>query len=396
MNNAQVSSLAPSIDDDVRTRLDKAALKRAFKDNLFYLLGRFPEVATEHDLYMAAAYTVRDRMLDRFVASARTYRRANARTVCYLSAEFLLGPHLANNLVNLGITEVTREAATELGLDFDNTVIEQEEEPGLGNGGLGRLAACYMDSLATNGIPAIGYGIRYEFGIFDQVIEDGWQVEISDVWLRNGNPWEIARPKLRFEVPFGGHIERYEEDGRRRVRRHPELMVNGVAYDTPILGYGVANAVLLWKAEAPRSFDFQAFNTGDYYGADNFFLFGMTADQVRERRQAGYRPRDWYEGNAELRNAIDLIDSGMFSHGDTELFRPLTGNLLDADPFMVLADYQAYLDAQARVGQAWRDRGDWNRMSILNVARMGKFSSDRSIRDYCERIWHVDPVEVQV
>jgi starch phosphorylase len=229
MKNAQVSSPAPSTDEDVRTRLDKDALKRAFKDNLFYLLGRFPEVATDHDLYMAAAYTVRDRMLVRFIASARAYRDANARTVCYLSAEFLLGPHLANNLVNLGIMDVAREAATELGLDFDDTVIEQEEEPGLGNGGLGRLAACYLDSLATNGIPAIGYGIRYEFGIFDQVIEDGWQVEISDVWLRNGNPWEIARPKLRFEVPFGGHTERYEEDGRRPVRWHPALMVNGVA-----------------------------------------------------------------------------------------------------------------------------------------------------------------------
>ena len=820
-----------SIDKDIRTSLDKAALKRAFKDNLLFLLGRFPEVATDHDRYMAAAYTVRDRMLERFIASARAYRRSNARTVCYLSAEFLLGPHLANNLVNLGIMEVVRETATELGLDFDAGVLEQEEEPGLGNGGLGRLAACYLDSLATNGIPAIGYGIRYQFGIFDQVIEDGWQVEVSDIWLRNGNPWEIPRPKLRFDVPFGGHTEHYEEDGRRRVRWHPNMVVNGIAYDTPILGYGVANAVLLrlWKAEAPRSFDFQAFNTGDYYGAvqakvdaenitkvlypndepavgkelrlkqqyffvtcslqdmiriylhdggklpefhhrvaaqlndthpaiavpelmrllmdvhdmdwdaawtvtrktfsftnhtllpealetwsvalferllprhleiiyeinrrfldearmrylddderiarlslidegngrrvrmahlatvgshavngvaelhthllkttvmkdfaelwpdkfhnvtngvtprrfivvsnprlaallteacggddwirdltqlrqleplatdsgfqdlwqqvktaakqdlanwlgkhagvtldpqtlfdvqakriheykrqhlsvlhiitlyqrlkadpnqtiaprsfifggkaapgyylakliiklinavgevinrdpavnqvlrvafmpdfnvknaqhlypaadlseqismagkeasgtgnmkfsmngaltigtldganveireevgaDNFFLFGMTADQVHQRQQAGYRPRDHYQGNAELRAAIDLINSGLFSHGDTELFRPLTNNLIDADPFMVLADYQAYLDCQEQVGQAWRDREHWNRMSILNVARMGKFSSDRSIRDYCERIWRVEPVEVQL
>ncbi|MCF7979726.1 MAG: glycogen/starch/alpha-glucan phosphorylase, partial [Chromatiaceae bacterium] len=225
-------------EERTRTGLSKDALNRAFLDNLFYIQGRSLEVATDNNLYQAAAYTVRDRMLERWIKSARIYKDQSARTVCYLSAEFLLGPHLANNMINLGITEVAREVAEELGLDFER-IIESEEEPGLGNGGLGRLAACYMDSLATTQIPAIGYGIRYEFGIFDQVIVDGWQVEKGDTWLRNGNPWEIMRPKLAFPVGFGGYSEAYtDEHGVPRQRWRPNLVVNGVAYDTAIMGYG--------------------------------------------------------------------------------------------------------------------------------------------------------------
>ena len=151
-------------------------------------------------------------------------------------------------------------------------LLEQEEEPGLGNGGLGRLAACYMDSLSSLEIPAIGYGIRYEFGIFDQEIKDGWQVEITDKWLRRGNPWELPRPEAVVEVKLGGHTEAYlDERGNYKVRWIPSHAVNGVPYDTPILGYKVntANILRLWKAEAPESFNFQAFNLGDYYGAVN-------------------------------------------------------------------------------------------------------------------------------
>ena len=254
--------------ESIRTGMSVEALKRAIADNLIYVQGRFPDVATAHDYYMAVAYTVRDRLLERWIKSAQTYKNTRARTVCYLSAEFLLGPHLGSNLINLGILENTRKALAELGLDLDE-VIEQEDEPGLGSGGLGRLAACYLDSLATLQIPAIGYGIRYEFGIFDQKIEDGWQVEITDAWLRNGNPWELPRPKLRFPVKFGGHTEQYRDDGRLVVKWVPELVVNGMAYDTPILGFGVttANLLRLWKSEACESFNFQSFNVGDYYGA---------------------------------------------------------------------------------------------------------------------------------
>ena len=156
-----------------------------------------------------------------------------------------------------------------MGLDLEE-LLEQEEEPGLGNGGLGRLAACYLDSMATLEIPSIGYGIRYEFGIFSQEIREGWQVEITAKWLRFGNPWEIARTEWAVEVKLGGHTEAYTDDhGQYRVRWIPYQVVRGVPYDTPILGYqtNTANTLRLWTAEAPESFDFEAFNSGDYLGA---------------------------------------------------------------------------------------------------------------------------------
>ena len=253
----------------IRTGLSVPAIKQSIVDNLAYIQGRFTPIATKRDYYMALAYTVRDRMLDLWTRTAKTYFQKASRTVCYLSAEFLLGPHLGNNLNNLGIYENVRKAVEELGLNLDE-LMEQEEEPGLGNGGLGRLAACYLDSLATLEIPSIGYGIRYEFGIFDQEIRDGWQVEVTDKWLRYGNPWEIARPEVAFDVKLGGHTEgSADAQGRYRVKWIPNQVVKSVAYDTPIIGYRTqtANFLRLWKAEAIESFDFHAFNVGDYYGA---------------------------------------------------------------------------------------------------------------------------------
>jgi starch phosphorylase len=245
------------------------AVKRQFREALFGALGRFPGGATRNDLYIALALVARWRVMHRWVATSETYFKQASRTVCYLSAEFLLGPHLGNTLLNLGLQDEARQAMSELGHDLDE-ILAQEEEPGLGNGGLGRLAACYMDSLATLQIPAIGYGIRYEFGIFDQLVHDGWQVEKTDKWLALGNPWEIARPEIAMTVGFGGHTEAgTDEHGRYAARWVPERVVRGIAYDTPILGYrnGTANLLRLWKAEAVESFDFGAFNQGDYWGA---------------------------------------------------------------------------------------------------------------------------------
>ena len=256
---------------DERTALTKDALKRAFLDNLFFMQGKFPALASKMDYYMALAYTVRDRLLHRWISTAAAYTKLGSRTVCYLSAEFLMGPHLGNNLVNLGIYEQIKQVINELGLNFDE-LLAQEDEPGLGNGGLGRLAACFIDSMATLEIPSLGYGIRYEFGIFEQSIVDGWQVEKTDKWLRFGNPWEIARPEWVQEIKLGGYTESYIDEQRRlRVRWIPEKVVNGIPYDTPILGYhnNTANTLRLWKSEAPESFDFAVFNRGDYYGAVN-------------------------------------------------------------------------------------------------------------------------------
>ena len=195
---------------------------------------------------------------------------------------FLMGPHLGNAMINLGIENQVKEAILELGLNLQE-IINQEEEPGLGNGGLGRLAACYLDSLSTVGVAAIGYGIRYEFGIFDQKITDGWQEEITDKWLRLGNPWEIQRPELTYEVNYGGHTESYsDQNGKYRVRWIPDLKIEGVAYDTPVPGYknGMVNILRLWKSEAAESFDFNAFNKGDYYGAVNKKIISETISKI--------------------------------------------------------------------------------------------------------------------
>ncbi|MEB3174494.1 MAG: glycogen/starch/alpha-glucan phosphorylase [Cyanobacteriota bacterium] len=816
--------------EDDRTGLSVETLKRALADNLFYVQGKFPAIATKHDCYMALAFTLRDRLLQRWLNTFQTYLSKENKVVCYLSAEFLLGPHLANNLINLDLWGPIEQAVTESGLNLQE-LIDLEEEPGLGNGGLGRLAACYMDSLATLEIPAIGYGIRYEFGIFDQEIKDGWQVEITDKWLQLGNPWELARPEAAVMVKLGGHTESYQdEEGNYRVRWVPGSILKGIPYDTPILGYRVstANNLRLWRAEAAEAFDFQRFNVGDYYGAvndkitsenltkvlypndeqiqgkelrlaqqyffvscslqdmirihlhenqglenfhesfavqlndthpaiavaelmrllvderhlvwdqawditqkclgytnhtllpealekwslglfgyllprhleiiyeinrrfldlvrikyprdgeklarlslideggekyvrmahlacvgshaingvaqlhsellketvlkdfyelwpekfsnktngvtprrwmvlsnprlsqlitnhigqswiknlddlrqleyfaddarfreqwreikrevkldlaryierqnhllvnpdslfdvqvkriheykrqhlnilhvihlylqlknnpnldipprafifggkaapgyylakliiklitavgdvvnkdpaigerlkvvflsdynvklgqrvypaadlseqistagkeasgtgnmkfslngaltigtldganieireevgaENFFLFGLTTPEVGQLQSQGYHPWDYYNNNSDLKAVIDLINCGFFSHGDGNLFRPLTDSLLGSDPFLVLADFQAYIEAQAKVGQAYQDPEQWAKMSILNVARMGKFSSDRAIREYCQEIWRIEPVNVEL
>jgi starch phosphorylase len=256
-------------DEVVRTGTRSDTLAQAVADHLRYSVGRLPAVATPHDYYAALALAMRDRMVDRWTRTTETYLEEESKIACYLSAEFLLGPHLGNNLLNLDLEQAARAAMAELGQDLD-VVLACEEEPGLGNGGLGRLAACYLDSLATLQRPAIGYGIRYEFGIFDQEIRDGWQLEVTDKWLRYGNPWEIAKPQVNYLVGWGGHTERYrDEQGLDRVRWIPHRVVKGVAYDTPIQGYrvGNCNSLRLWSAEAVESFDFDAFNVGDYYQA---------------------------------------------------------------------------------------------------------------------------------
>jgi starch phosphorylase len=265
---------------NIRTGFEVEEIRQAFLNNLFYVQAKNRRTATLNDRYLALAYTVRDRMLERWMKSIDTYFTGDIRVVSYLSAEYLPGPHLANNMINLGICDAVEQAMQELDIDV-HELFEQEEEPGLGNGGLGRLAACFMDSLATREIPAIGYGIRYEFGIFDQQLEKGWQLERTDHWLQLGNPWEIARPETTFGVKLGGHTEQHTgDDGRPQVRWTPERIVKGMAYDTPITGFRVDTVALLrlWKAEAPRLFHFGIFNKGDYYGAveDNVAATNLT------------------------------------------------------------------------------------------------------------------------
>jgi starch phosphorylase len=296
--DSQARTREADCSDNTRTGLEADAIATALIDNLHCLQARRPQDATRNDWYMALAYTVRDRMMHRYIGTLESIAGTNtdAKVVAYLSAEFLTGPHLGNGLINLGIWQAVEETLSRVGQDL-SSLLEQEEEPGLGNGGLGRLAACYMDSLATLNVPAVGYGIRYEYGIFDQTIRDGWQVEVTDKWLRFGNPWEIVRSEITFDVKLGGHTEPYhDEKGRYRVRWLPEKVVKGVACDTPVPGYRVptTNLLRLWKAEAAESFDFAAFNVGDYYGAVHEKVASETISKV-------LYPNDEPEAGKELR-----------------------------------------------------------------------------------------------
>ncbi|MFL9963395.1 glycogen/starch/alpha-glucan phosphorylase [Paraburkholderia sediminicola] len=302
--------------EHARSGLDVDALRHGVMDNLICLQGLHPALATPHDWYMALAYTVRDRMLGRWAATIEGYASRELRVACYLSAEFLIGPQLGNNLVNLGIEADTRAAIQSLGQDLD-TLLAIEEEPGLGNGGLGRLAACYLDSLATLEIPAIGYGIRYEFGIFKQEIRDGWQAEVTDKWLQRGNPWEFVRPDVSFYVSFGGHTESgTDAQGRFRVRWIPAHQVKGVACDMPMLGYRVntCNALRLWKSEAVESFDLQDFNAGDYYQAVQDKVISETLSKVlypNDEPEAGKRLRlaqQYFFVSCSLQDMLRLLD----------------------------------------------------------------------------------------
>jgi starch phosphorylase len=305
-----------AIRSSARTGLDADALKRGVLDNLICLQARPPGIATPHDWYMALAYSVRDRMLARWAATFQTYAERDLRVTCYFSAEFLIGPQLGNNLVNLGIEANARAAMQALGQDLD-ALLAIEEEPGLGNGGLGRLAACYLDSLATLEIPSVGYGIRYEFGIFDQEIRDGWQVEVTDKWLQKGNPWEIVRPNVAYYVAFGGHTQsETDPQGRLRVQWIPAHMVKGVACDTPMLGFRVntCNTLRLWKSEAVESFDLQDFNAGDYYQAVQEKVISETLSKVlypNDEPEAGKRLRlaqQYFFVSCSLQDMLRLLD----------------------------------------------------------------------------------------
>ncbi|OBJ56526.1 glycogen phosphorylase [Mycobacterium sp. 1423905.2] len=296
--------------------MSAAALQRAITDHLRYSIGRPAAALRPVHYYRALALAVRDRMQDRRAASTQVSLDLGRKVTCYLSAEFLMGPQLGNNLLNLRMERDARAALAAMGQNYDE-VLACEEEPGLGNGGLGRLAACYLDSLATLERPAIGYGIRYEFGIFDQEIHDGWQVEQTDNWLDSGNPWEIPKPDVNYLVKWGGHTERYTDDsGHERVRWVPGMMLKGVAYDTPIQGYGVntCNVLTLWSARAVKSFALDAFNTGDYYKAVEEEVTSETVTKVlypNDEPEAGKRLRllqQHFFVSCSLQHVLHIMD----------------------------------------------------------------------------------------
>jgi starch phosphorylase len=249
-----------------RVGMDAGAFKRSVLDHLLYTCAKEPRDASPRDLYQALAHTVRDRLVHRWLATQRTYEERDVKRAYYLSSEFLTGRSLGLCLLNLGLYETCEGLAAERGSDLSH-ILDQEGDPGLGNGGLGRLAACFMDSLATLGLPAVGYGIRYDFGIFEQRIEGGRQVELHDNWLQGGNPWELPRQEEAQIVRLGGRTEqRHDPDGRLRVDWIPARTILGVPYDSFIVGHktDTVNTLRLWAARATREFDLSFFNDGDY------------------------------------------------------------------------------------------------------------------------------------
>jgi starch phosphorylase len=279
--NPTSPSVQIQVEDD-RTGMSLETLKRAFADHLFYLQGKYESIATKEDYYSALSYTIRDRLLYRWLATQKTYTEQHVKQVCYLSAEFLMGRHLGNSLINLEIYDRVVQALDESGLNLSD-LLEQEDDPGLGNGGLGRLAACFLDSLATLEIPAIGYGIRYEFGIFHQVIRDGYQIEIPDQWLKFGTPWELQRRDEAVEIKLGGYTEAYHDPkGYFRVSWIPSRTVVAIPFDLPVPGYNTntVNVLRLWKAEASAEFNFDAFNAGNYDRAVEQKMVSETISKV--------------------------------------------------------------------------------------------------------------------
>ena len=287
-------------------------LYNGISERLFYTLGKRPEIATPHDFYMALSYAVRDQMMTYWLDNPYKPRKE----VAYLSAEFLIGPQLNNNLISLGIREEAKKALAKYDQSLDE-ILNLAEEPGLGNGGLGRLAACYMESLSTLKVPATGYGIRYKYGIFKQIIKDNSQIETTDNWLHGEWPWELCQPDDSVIVGFGGKVEHYTSDhGNYRCRWVPSEQVVAVPYDVLQLGYQVnsCNRLRLWRADATETFDFYAFNIGDYLGSVEQSVSSETISKVlypNDGTDAGKQLRlkqQYFFVSASLQDMFNSLD----------------------------------------------------------------------------------------
>lgn len=260
---------APKLDPHEPLNPSLNSVQQSLTNHLVFSVGKDPITATDRDWFFTLAHVVRERLIERWTATKRRYYNNDAKRVYYLSMEFLIGRSLINGVLNIGFVEEVRQACIDAGIDLDR-VKEMEFDAALGNGGLGRLAACFLDSMATIGLPGYGMGIRYEYGMFNQKIEGGWQVEHPDNWLRYGNPWEFPRPEVLYPVKFHGRVVQYNDEyGHMHHRWIDSDDVMAMAYDTPVPGYGLdtVNNMRLWSAKASRDFDLKYFNEGNYIKA---------------------------------------------------------------------------------------------------------------------------------
>ena len=291
--NKKTAARTPSCNGDQSNSVE--AIKCSYLNHLKYSLAKDEFSATDHDRYYALALAIRDRLVDGWIRTSVTYHQTGAKRAYYLSMEYLIGRAMGNNVINLQLDEPVKKAMEELGLSWD-FLRDVERDAGLGNGGLGRLAACFLDSLATLQLPGYGYGVRYDYGIFRQAIRDGYQVEEPDNWLRFGNPWELERPESQFEVHFGGRVLMEERDGRIHPRWVDYETVLGIPYDYPIPGYGnhTVNNLRLWAAKSTEDFNLTFFNNGDYMKA-------YEAKTLTENITKVLYPNDNIEQGRELR-----------------------------------------------------------------------------------------------
>jgi len=342
--------------------LDVESLKESFVHNLEFALAKDEYSATTMDNYKSLALTVRDRLVERWIETQQTYYRLDSKRVYYLSLEFLMGRTLGNAVLNLGLEPNLDRALQELGYEMEN-LADQEPDAGLGNGGLGRLAACFLDSLATLSFPAYGYGIRYEYGIFFQRIRGGGQVETPDSWLRYGNPWEIERPEFLYPVRFYGQVaQRIDEDGGPRVEWVDTQQVMAMAYDTPVPGYhnNTVNNMRLWAAKSTRDFDLDYFNHGDYERAVSDKVHSETIsrvlypnDNVFEGRELRLK-QEYFFVSATLQ---DILRRYRKTHHDgfTELPEAVAIQLNDTHPSVGIPELMRLLVDEEGMGweEAW-------------------------------------------
>lgn len=317
--------------------------------------------ASKQQVFQAVAYTVKDYIIDRWIATHREFEKEDAKTVYYMSMEFLMGRALGNNMINLTCYKEVKEALDELGFDL-NVIEDQEPDAALGNGGLGRLAACFLDSLSTLGYPAYGCGIRYRYGMFAQKIENGYQIEIPDDWLRDGNPFEIKRPEYAVEVKFGGYVRSYVDDkGRDNFVQEGYQCVRAVPYDLPVVGYGnnIVNTLRIWDAEPIQEFNLDSFDKGDYHKAVEQENLAKTICEVLypcDDHYAGKELRlkqQYFFVSASVQRAVAKYKE---THDDVrKLYEKICFQLNDTHPTVTVAELMRILmdDEKLTWDEAW-------------------------------------------
>ena len=340
---------------------DKEAFKKEVVNNVKTLYRKTIDEATKQQVFQAVSYAIKDTIIDQWIATHKEYEKKNPKTVYYLSMEFLMGRALGNNLINLTCYKEVKEALDELGFDL-NVIEDQEPDAALGNGGLGRLAACFLDSLATLGYPAYGCGIRYRYGMFRQEIQDGYQIEKPDDWLKDGNPFEVRRAEYACEVKFGGHVKVEYKDGRNRFIQEGYSSIRAVPYDLPVIGYGnnVVNTLRIWDAEAIQDFNLDSFDKGEYQKAVEQQNLARTIVEVlypNDNHYAGKELRlkqQYFFISASIQTAINK-----FKENNSDLHdipKKITFQLNDTHPTVTVAELMRILVDEE--GLEWDDAWD--------------------------------------